>query len=380
MAKRISAVFFLIVIFSVFAFLGVRLLGSRGDGLTVSLRSLVDGEFSTQLETFAAENIPAQSLLKQMAVSVRLAGGAAEIDGVLVGDTMLMKNIQPPDEAVTAANQRAILNFADQNDRPTYVMLLPTACAIKQQELPEYMNLFNQRSFIDSVYTEMSGAVSVVDTYLRLLSGMDGYIYYRTLDNLTPMGGYLVYEQLGTRLGISPLRAMDQFDIDYGSEYFYGDLYQTLPVSRIRPDRMLLYRFSKYRREYKVTHHSGGVQRTYYTLFPEFVTDLAADRQPYEVILGGFSPVITITSSTSNDNSLLIFADETVFSYIPFLLVHYSDVAIVDVEHATEQDLSELNLDAYNQVLFGVSVDTYMHSDLRGAIDFFLKNGKEDGE
>ena len=49
MAKRISAVFFLIVIFSVFAFLGVRLLGSRGDGLTVSLRSLVDGEFSTQL-------------------------------------------------------------------------------------------------------------------------------------------------------------------------------------------------------------------------------------------------------------------------------------------------------------------------------------------
>ena len=64
------------------------------------------------------------------------------------------------------------------------------------------MNLFNQRSFIDSVYTEMSGAVSVVDTYLRLLSGMDGYIYYRTLDNLTPMGGYLVYEQLGTRLGI----------------------------------------------------------------------------------------------------------------------------------------------------------------------------------
>ena len=173
---------------------------------------------------------------------------------------------------------------------------------------------------------------------------------------------------------------MDQFDIDYGSEYFYGDLYQTLPVSRIQPDRMLLYRFSKYRREYKVTHHSGGEQRTYYTLFPEFVTDLAADRQPYEVILGGFSPVITITSSTSNDNSLLIFADETVFSYIPFLLVHYSDVAIVDVEHATEQDLSELNLDAYNQVLFGVSVDTYMHSDLSGAIDFFLKNGKEDGE
>ena len=131
MAKRISAVFFLIVIFSVFVFLGVRLLGSRGDGLTVSLRSLVDGEFSTQLETFAAENIPAQSLLKQMAVSVRLAGGAAEIDGVLVGDTMLMKNIQPPDEAVTAANSAGDTEFC-RSKRPAYLCDAPAHCLCHQ--------------------------------------------------------------------------------------------------------------------------------------------------------------------------------------------------------------------------------------------------------
>ena len=377
MAKRISAVFFLTVIFSVFAFLGVRLLGSRGDGLTVSLRSLVDGEFSTQLETFAAENIPAQSLLKQMAVSVRLAGGAAEIDGVLVGDTMLMKNIQPPDEAVTAANQRAILNFADQNDRPTYVMLLPTACAIKQQELPEYINLFNQRSYIDSVYTEMSGSVSVVDTYLKLLSGMEEYIYYRTTDNLTAKGGYLVYEQLGMRLGISPLRTLDQFDIDYSDDYFYGELYEQLPVDRIQPDRVLLYRFSKYRREYQVTHYDHGEARTYYTLFPEFTAQLSGYKGGNDLILGGLSPVITLKSSTSSDNSLVIFADETVLSYIPFLLVHYSDIAIIDVEHATPEDLAAVKLEDYNQVLIGVSVDTFMHEDMHTVLSSYLPQAGE---
>lgn len=87
---------------------------------------------------------------------------------------------------------------------------------------------------------------------------MEEYIYYRTTDNLTAKGGYLVYEQLGMRLGISPLRTLDQFDIDYSDDYFYGELYEQLPVDRIQPDRVLLYRFSKYRREYQVTHYDTG--------------------------------------------------------------------------------------------------------------------------
>ena len=378
MAKRISAVFFLTVIFSVFAVLCVRFAAGGGEGLDFSLRSLVDGQLSEQLEQAANENMPGYSMLHKLAVDVRLFGGAAEIDGILVGDTMLMNDVQPPDEELTSKNKQSIMDFASFQEQPTYVMLLPTACAIKQQELPEYINLFNQRSFIDSIYTEMSGTVSVVDTYLKLLSGMEEYIYYRTTDNLTPMGGYLVYEQLGKRLGISPLRTLDQFDIDYSDRYFYGELYEQLPVDRIQPDRVLMYRFSKYRREYKVTHYDSGEARTYYTLFPQFVTRLPDGVEEDNVILGGLSPVITLKSSTSNDNSLVIFADETVLSYIPYLLVHYSDIAIIDVEHAAPEDLAAVNLADYNQVLFGVSVDTFMHRDMYTVISEYLPQAAEE--
>ena len=372
MAKRISAIFFLTVIFSVFAVLCVRFASGGSDSVAVSLRSLVDGQFSAQLEQAANENMPGYSMLHKLAVDVRLFGGAAEVDGVLVGDTMLMKNVEEPDEEMTSKNRQSIMDFASFREHPTYVMLLPTACAIKQQELPEYISLFNQRSFIDGVYSEMSGTVSVVDTYLKLLSGMEEYIYYRTTDNLTAMGGYLVYEQLGKRLGISPLRTLDQFDIDYSDDYFYGELYDQLPVDRIKPDRVLMYRFSKYRREYQVTHYRDGESKSYYTLFPEFVADLPDRTTSNDLILGGLSPVITLKSSTSNDNSLVIFADETVLSYIPYLLVHYSDIAIIDVEHATPEDLAAVDLDSYNQVLFGVSVDTFMHDDMHTVISWFL--------
>ena len=180
MAKRISAIFFLTVIFSAFAVLCVRFSAGGADGLTLTLRALVDGEVSAQLEEAACENMPGHSMLHKLAVDARLFGGSAEIDGILVGDTMLMKNVQPPDDEIATKNKQSIIDLASFQEHPTYVMLLPTACAIKQQELPEYINLFNQRSYIDSVYTEMSGSVSVVDTYLKLLSGMEEYIYYRT--------------------------------------------------------------------------------------------------------------------------------------------------------------------------------------------------------
>lgn len=377
MAKRISAIFFLTVIFSVFAVLCVRFATGEASNLTLTLRALVDGKISAQLEQSANENMPAYPLLHELATDVRLFGGAAEIDGILVGDTMLMKNVQPPDEEIASKNKQSIIDLAVFQDHPIYVMLLPTACAIKQQELPEYISLFNQRSYIDSVYTEMSGTVSVVDTYMKLLSGMKEYIYYRTSDHLTAKGGYLVYEQLGKRLGISPLRTLDQFDIDYSDDYFYGNLYKQLPVDRVQPDRVLMYRFSKYRREYQVTHYDQGESRTYYTLFPEFITDLPDYGGEDGLILGGLSPVITLKSSTSSDNSLVIFADETVLSYIPFLLVHYSDIAIVDVRRATPEELEAVDLEDYNQVLVGVSVDTFMHEDMHTVLSNYLPKIKE---
>ena len=53
MAKRISAIFFLTVIFSAFAVLCVRFSAGGADGLTLTLRALVDGEVSAQLEEAA---------------------------------------------------------------------------------------------------------------------------------------------------------------------------------------------------------------------------------------------------------------------------------------------------------------------------------------
>lgn len=367
MAKRISAVFFLLVIFSVSAVLLWHLITGGFAKLPLGFSALEDGSFARQLECYAQAHIPGRERMEQLAIALKTTGGSTQVDGVLITERMLMNDLQPPEDAVTEGNIRSILQFADRMDMPSYVMLIPTACAVKQQELPDYIELYNQKAFIEQTYARFEGTLSVVDTYLQLLAAQEDYIYYRTQDTLTAKGGYLIYQVLGRRLGITPLRELEQFDISYASRPFYGDLFTKVPYEAIEPDRESFYRFSRYRREYRVIHHDQEGVHTYYTLFPQFTADLKGERRP--IVLGGMSPLIEITSTTDHGGELLIFGDETVLSYIPFLLVHYSGITIVDVESCTPQQLEQLELDDYQQVLFGVSVDTFIHTPAFSILD-----------
>lgn len=361
MAKRISAVFFLLVIFSVSAWLCLRLPGAREE-LALSPAAVADGSYFARLEDYVRAHIPARERLERFSIALQRAGGTVQIGDIILGDGMLMTNLAPPDEEAVVRNTEAILDFADRVDIPSYAMLIPTACAIKQQALPDNITLFNQKHFIEQVYAGFEGSLSVVNSYPQLLAGQEDYIYYRTSDNLTAKGGQLLYQVLGKRLGFSPLRPLEQFDISYADERFYGELYEQVPCKGVEPDRATYYRFTRYRREYMVTHYDaqGGV-RTYYSLFPQFLQDLPG--AGHEVVLGGISPVIDIRSTTGDGGELLIFGDETALSYIPFLLVHYSRITLVDVAAATPEQFDALPLEDYQQILFGVSVDTFMHTD-----------------
>ena len=50
---------------------------------------------------------------------------------------------------------------------------------------------------------------------------------------------------------------------------------------------------------------------------------------------------------------------------------------IIDVEHATPEDLAAVKLEDYNQVLIGVSVDTFMHEDMHTVLSSYLPQAGE---
>ena len=62
-------------------------------------------------------------------------------------------------------------------------------------------------------------------------------------------------------------------------------------------------------------------------------------------------------------DSVLIFADDTALSYLPFLIVHYEHITVVNPAEATDDQLAALDPDEYDQVLFTYSVKTFLQKD-----------------
>lgn len=317
---------------------------------------------SASLAGILEESFPAQDLMKRAQVSLRYFGGGKEQNGVFISGDTLMKNIRPASEEVIEQNVQSLLEFSQNYRRRSYVMLLPTACAIQQNKVPysTITPLYNQKQLLDDVYKEVSGHMTFIDAYPLLRSHQEEYIFYRTDSNPTGLGGYYIYTTAAKKLGFEA-RKLNEFNIEHLSYDYLGDLYALSPYHAVTPDRVSIYRFSKYWRSYVVTHYSEDASRRYYTLYPYFKQELAGVQ---DVVLGGMSPIIDIeVTNPQHVQQLLVFGDKTAQSYLPFLLIHFGRITFVDTQSVTPELLENINLSSYNQVLFAWSIDSFITAD-----------------
>ena len=122
-------------------------------------------DYLDDLEAALSRSIPFSDNLSSLAIDLKMKGGAREFDNIFIGDDILVEDIGYPDEAKTEQNIQALTRFSENSRIPTYVMLIPTKCAIKQNEVPQAAPLFNQKQFIEQSYNRLLGKATVVDVY-----------------------------------------------------------------------------------------------------------------------------------------------------------------------------------------------------------------------
>lgn len=359
MSKKLSGVVFLAAVFAVPLFLLLR-----GGGRPQWDAAAGDAGTFAKLEQTLAGQFPSSDALRRLQVSLNYMGGGKEQNGVFISGGSLTLDVQPKSLSVINDNTLAMIDFADDYQIPSYVMLIPTACAVQQGKVPydSIAPLYNQPQLIDDVYRRVSGHVTAINVYPTLFNHQDEYIYYNTDNTTTGLGGFYIYTAVAKKLGLRP-RALEDFSIEHIDYDYYGDLYALSPYREVSPDRVSVYNYnSQYQRSYTVTHYSAdGTSRRYYTLYPKFKKELGGTM---DVPLGGLSPVIDIDiGNPSYINRLLIFGDRSVQSYLPFLLIYYEQVTFVDTATVTPELLQGLKLGRYNQVLFAFSVDSYVSAD-----------------
>ena len=311
------------------------------------------GEFEDKVVEEQLEKI---SILEQLAPKLMLMAGAREQDGIFVTGDYLLENIQPPNYDIYNENLAGIKEFCDNNDVPTAVMLIPTAVAIKQQEIASTAQIFNQKQAISKANEELLGKAAVVDSYTALFSAAEQYTYYRTEGNLTGLGGYYLYSELCKKIGLNPM-PISSFEVEHLSNNFYGSLHERSSFKGTKGDIITFYS-SMDEKQYKVTHLTEqGLEKTYQTLYPTHLEDLES---PLDVILGGVSPRIDITTSNAKRNRVLVIGDKTMTSYLPFLINHYNEVTFLDLTRLSPVILEGIDVQSYNNVIFGFSIDEFM--------------------
>jgi len=316
--------------------------------------------FAEALEGFLQRNLPLREELRGGALRLRMLGGGAEQNGIfLVEDGLVPNLVATTDTTIHRSNTRRILSTIEEISPSSYFMLIPTSCAICQDKLPSYAPLYPQRSFIESTYKQFYGSAVTVDAYNALLYSDNGYLYYRTEDNLTALGGYALYQALAPRLGFAA-KPLQQFMVSYDVHDYYGSLYARWGYGGVRPDIIATYRDVTSGSASRVLSWERYSQRTYGTLFPR---EAAAAGDGMEVILGGYAPRIDIETEGGRNSSLLVLGDRTALSYLPFLAGHYQKITFLDFSLLTPSEIGAFDPDDYTQVLFAYSLDTYLNTE-----------------
>lgn len=373
MKKRASTILYILVILALSAASPLLHPASAKTALATVVNPQL---FGSTMEDFYRHGLPFADALRDVCLQLRMAGGAEEFDGLVLAQSGLIENFVPSgDSSLRKDNTAAVRGFAEDSGIPTHLMIVPTACAIYQEQLPARLTLYNQKRFIDETYRSLSGQVTAIDVYPALYSAREDYLYYRSDSRLTSLGGYTLYQVLAQRLGLTPYR---EFSLDRVSHSFYGNLYDRWGYGGVKPDIITLYHNLSAERSYQVYHWDRYEERTYYGLYP---AEAAVPGGEDAVILGGHSPRIEITATGAPKQSLLLFGDGDTLGYLPFLAPHYSKITYLDLTLLTQWEIEDLSAQGYDQVLFACDLSSYLNTDIFARVaDVALAAPEETGD
>ncbi|MBQ6877546.1 MAG: hypothetical protein IJO22_03985 [Oscillospiraceae bacterium] len=321
-----------------------------------------EGSFFEKTETALSENMPFREELSGFMDTARYISGVRHFDNIYIGsEGSLLLDIEKPSSRAFSLTKNYITSFAERNQIKPYFMLIPTASAILQHEIDSFarLEIYSQRNLINSMYSEFDGAVRTTDIYQTLYDHRDEYIYYHTENIPTALGGFYIYGELCNRLGIEQ-KKLDSFSTAYVAHNFYGSLATDFFRPYSAPDFITFYEYTGEDFGIIMEHKNvNGTSRITEKLF--YYNEKVFDDKT-DMILGGISPVIEITSSENygERSSILVFGDSSAKSWLPFLASNYGRITFVELGLASEELLSEIKVSKYDQVLFAYSTASFV--------------------
>lgn len=322
----------------------------------LSAQNVADRDYMKGIESFLSDHFTSRTSWIELKTTIELISGKKETNGVYILPDRFVEKLDTPNYKEVDKSINAINKFAEKIKSPVYVMIAPTATGIYSEELPKNAPKFDQKAFIEYIYSNLnSGKVATLDAYSALFPTRDEYIYYRNDHHWTTLGAYYAYASTIKKMGFSPILA-NRYDIEHASNEFKGTLYSKALYNGFQADSIDFWHLNGGVNVTSLVVDSGAQKKSYDSMY---FRDYLTKKDKYSSFLGTNQPIVTINTDSPNKNKLLVIKDSFAHCFVPFLTQHYSEITMVDLRYISTGLDQVVNLSDYDQVLFLYNASTF---------------------
>lgn len=315
----------------------------------VNMSSIYDGSTTKGLSSYITDHFAGRRIW--VAAKTRLQTEISEsiVNGVYVSDERLLDvELSQKKDGSIADNADIFNSFFKSYDGMVYFAAIPTSTGVYGDVLPAHVVSYSEKQQINDLYEALASDIRKIDAYDILKMMKDNYIFYRNDTKWTSYGAYCVYKTVIQKLGVLPT-SYDKFSIEHVSDKFRGNLYNRTLTTDTKADIIDIYRYKDSKNEVvcKVIDNDGNERDG-----SIFDRSKLGSSNMYSMYLGDAAPLVKIKTNVNNEKKLLVIKDSYADCFIPFLLQHYSEIAVASPEKMDKGLVDEIDINEYGQTLF----------------------------
>lgn len=315
----------------------------------LSAESLLSGRFESELESWAAEQLPGRDFFVSLNARFERAAGLQVTKEIYLGeDGRLFERPSVLDPQSLTRNRRALETFAEQLGQEVYVMLVPSAGYLMPEKIEGLADPYRDGEITAAFFDGAGERLIPVPLTERFEAEADrGALFYRTDHHWTSRGAYEAFRLFAEQVGKSVPAAEDYTVERVGG--FWGSCWSRAGFWSIPPEELELW-------------SSGGEMRVTFSeregshdglFFRERLE--AADKYP--VWLDGNHPLVTVENlDPAAQGRLLVIRDSFANCLGCFLADAWKEVTLVDLRYYREPVSALCEGEGYDQILFVYSI------------------------
>ena len=346
--------------------------GSGNQISSLSPQNLAGNSFQDSINNSLAQHIVGKQILRKAKTQMDIWMGKQESDGIYINNNTLIQKTELPSKEDTDKILGEINEFSSKVSKPVYLLLIPSSAEINKDKLPPHAPRSDEISFISFCYESLPKKITTLDAVTALSSAKNALMYYRTDTRLTSLGAYYIYNFAMKNMGFISASLQD-FNVQYATRDFYGSLYQKILPSNIQPDHLDLYHYNNRKIEASVSKPSQSKSESEDKLETShneiYFREYLNTENGIDVFLGRPSGVTKIKTNSGTGKKLLVFGDENIGTFSQFLILHYDEIDIVNLNEFKAKDKNLINAENYDTILFEYETTSLNNPDAFSLLD-----------